>query len=276
MNLAQNQPPELPSSEKENIKKRIAISPRNTPKTSAIPADGERKLPIPAPSHPRQYRAIGLIKGQYQLSADQLTQGSLTTTEGTQIEAVLLGRIISLVKNHLDLNQDHLWVVYPRTNSKTNHLHVQIVGVWEPETLSKSENSEEQSTEDVENGYFSIRGEVVYYSEEKKVIVVKIKQFPKKEGERPKFFKIELKGVLPGKPLHHFWDLNVRLVGETLTVEEGTDLGALPVKKKPGFKKGGGRRKPGDKKVYKSRKPSPRNTKVIPPVKKPTIKKPSK
>ncbi|MGK7952088.1 MAG: hypothetical protein AB4368_25715 [Xenococcaceae cyanobacterium] len=276
MNLAQNQPPELPSSEKQNTKKKLAVSPQmgSSPKNSATQQpEQERKLPIPTPSHPRQYRAIGLIKGKYSYTTDRLTQGELTTTEGTKIEAVLLGRIISLVKNHLDLDKDHLWVVYPRTNVKTNHLHVQIVGVWEPETLSQAENVAEPSTQEVESGYFSIRGEVVYYSEEKQVVVVKIKQFPKKEGEKPKFFKIELKGILPGKPLHHFWDLKVRLVEETLTVEEGTDLGALPVKKKIGFKRGKG--KPGNKKSYKSRKPSPRNPKVIPPVKK-SIKKPSK
>ncbi|MDJ0689989.1 MAG: hypothetical protein QNJ41_15925 [Xenococcaceae cyanobacterium MO_188.B32] len=272
MNLAQNQSSELPSSPDKQNAKNPAMS-TQTKENSENSSNQERQLPIPAPSHPRQYRAIGLIQAKYKLTADQLTQGTLTTTDGTEIEAVLLGRIISLVKNHLDLEKNHLWVVYPRTKPKTTHLHVQIVGVWEPETLNKTENVVEQSTEEVEDGYFSIRGEVVYYSQEKEVIVVKIKQFPRKEGDKPKFFKLTLKGTLPDKPLHHFWDLKVRLVGETLTVEEGTDLGALPVKKKPGSKRGKGR--PGGKKPYKSRKPTPRNTKTIPPVKK-SIKKPSK
>lgn len=275
MNLAQNQSSELPSSpDKQNAKDSTMSTQTNISlENSETQSDRERQLPIPAPSHPRQYRAIGLIKAQYKVTADQLTQGTLTTTDGTEIEAVLLGRIISLVKNHLDLAQNHLWVVYPRTKPKSSHLHVQIVGVWEPETLNRTETVTEKSTEEVEDGYFSIRGEVVYYSHEKEIIVVKIKQFPRKEGDKPKFFKLTLKGTLPEKPLHHFWDLKVRLVGETLTVEEGTDLGALPVKKKPGFKRGKG--KFGGKKPYKSRKPSSRNTKTIPPVKK-SIKKPSK
>ena len=275
MNLAQNQSSELPSSpDKQNAKNSAMSTQTNSSlENSENSSNQERQLPIPAPSHPRQYRAIGLIQAKYKLTADQLTQGTLTTSDGTEIEAVLLGRIISLVKNHLDLANNHLWVVYPRTKPKTDHLHVQIVGVWEPETLNKTENIVEPSTEEVEDGYFSIRGEVVYYSQEKEIIVVKIKQFPRKEGDKPKFFKLTLKGTLPDKPLHHFWDLKVRLVGETLTVEEGTDLGALPVKKRPGFKRGKGR--PGGKKPYKSRKPSPRNTKTIPPIKK-SIKKPSK
>ena len=274
MNLARNQSSELPSSpDKQNVKNSAMSTQTNSSlENSETLSNQERQLPIPAPSHPRQYRAIGLIKAQYQLTAEQLTQGQLITTDGTEIEAVLLGRIISLVKNHLDLEQKHLWVVYPRTKPKTDNLHVQIVGVWEPETLNKTENVVEQSTEEVEDGYFSIRGEVVYYAQEKEIIVVKIKQFPRKEGDKPKFFKLTLKGTLPDKPLHHFWDLKVRLVGETLTVEEGTDLGALPVKKKPGFRRGKGR--PGGKKPYKSRKPSTRNAKTIPPIKK-TIKKPN-
>ncbi|MEL6442267.1 MAG: hypothetical protein AAFQ80_23850 [Cyanobacteria bacterium J06621_8] len=196
----------------------------------------ERKQPIPPPSHPRQYRAIGLIKAKYQKSAEQMTQGNLLTTDGAEIEAVLLGRIISLIKNHLDLSQEHLWVVYPRTKMQEERLHAQIVGVWEPETLSQDAATEEVSGKEAEHGYFSIRGEVIFYSVEEEVIIIKIKQFPKKEGEKPKFFKLKLKGVLGEKPLKRFWDLKVRLQGEDLIIEEGTDLG-FAQKRKPKFKK---------------------------------------
>lgn len=196
----------------------------------------ERKQPIPPPSHPRQYRAIGLVRAKYQQSAEQMTQGSLLTTDGAEIEAVLLGRIISLIKNHLDLEQEHLWVVYPRTKMQEDRLHAQIVGVWEPETLSQDESIEAASGEEADHGYFSIRGEVIFYSLEEKIIIVKIKQFPRKEGEKPKFFKLKLKGVLSEKPLKRFWDLKVRLQGEDLVIQEGTDLG-FAQKRKPKFKK---------------------------------------
>jgi hypothetical protein len=66
-----------------------------------------------------------------------LTQGTLVATDGTEVNAVLLGRIISLLKNYLDLEQEHLWVVYPRIGQKDESLHLQIVGVWEPDRLSK-------------------------------------------------------------------------------------------------------------------------------------------
>lgn len=196
-----------------------------------------RKQPIPPPSHPRQYRAIGLVRAKYQQSAEQMTQGALLTTDGAEIEAVLLGRIISLLKNHLDLEQEHLWVVYPRTKMQEDRLHAQIVGVWEPETLSQdADASETELSEEADHGYFSIRGEVIFYSLEEEVIVVKIKQFPRKEGEKPKFFKLKLKGVLGERPLKRFWDLKVRLQGEDLIIQEGTDLG-FAQKRKPKFKK---------------------------------------
>ncbi|MFM2310876.1 MAG: hypothetical protein RLZZ04_152 [Cyanobacteriota bacterium] len=208
-----------------------SVPPNNQPQPNP-----DRKQPIPPPSHPRQYRAIGLIKAKYQQSDDQMTQGTLLTTDGAEIEAVLLGRIISLLKNHLDLEQEHLWVVYPRTKMQEDRLHAQIVGVWEPETLNQDSDEPEISGKEAEHGYFSIRGEVIFYSTEEEVIIVKVKQFPRKEGDKPKFFKLKLKGVLGDKPLRRFWDLKVRLSGEDLIIEEGTDLG-FAQKRKPQFKK---------------------------------------
>lgn len=226
-----------------NLPQKKPLTLKSTSDPSAIDSSqasstDERTQPIPPPSHPRQYRAIGLVRGKYQITEEQITQGKLITSDGTEIEAVLLGRVISLVKKHLDLEQEHLWVVYPRTKVKSDCLHLQILGVWEPETLSKDEEETAAlSSEEIQENYFSIRGEVVFYDREKEVIVVKIKQFPRKEGDKPKSFKLKLKGVLEGKPLRHFWDLNVNLEGEALVIPpgEGTDLGFA--QKKPRFQK---------------------------------------
>ncbi|MGK7878444.1 MAG: hypothetical protein AB4426_35635 [Xenococcaceae cyanobacterium] len=252
---------------------RAEIHPPSTPvdSTEANPSS-QRQQPIPPPSNPKQYRAIGLIQGKYQLSEEELTRGSLLMSDGTAIDAVLLGRVISLVKNHLDLEQPHLWVVYPRTRQQDDQLHVQIVGVWEPETLSQAQppSAEEklsssasvtpspdsipQPTAKTQDGYFSVRGEVVYYSQEKETVIVKIKQSPRRESEKPKFFKLKLKGTLPDKPVRHFWDLEVQLQANNLVIQEATDIGLLPGKTKPQLKKGGkkypskrsGRRYPSD------------------------------
>ena len=232
-----------------------------------------RQHPIPPPSEPRQYRAVGLVRGRYTQSEEQFTRGTLIAADGTAIDAVLLGRVMSLVKNHLDLEQEHLWVVYPRTRQEDGNLHAQIMGVWEPETLKKppepssdEENQEAAEIEasgeastaslppsepDVEDGYFSIRGEVIYQSQdEEKYVIVKIKQAPRKNDDKMKFFKLKLKGDLATKAIGFFWDFHVKLKADSLMIEQANNIGALPIKKRkfppgskpPGGFKGGGKR----------------------------------
>ena len=222
-----------------------------------------RQQPIPPPSEPMQYRAIGLVRGRYQASSEQFTQGLLLTADGTELNAVLLGRIMSLVKNHLSLEQEHLWVVYPRTRQENDQLHVQIVGVWEPENLAKkspdrlekSEAPPKEETEqdessldtdkkatdnfipssEVADGGFSIRGEVVYQSYGDESLVVKIKQAPRKPADKPKYFKVKLKGKLDTKAVGKFWDFEVEREADTLAIGKAELIADLPKKR------GGGR-----------------------------------
>lgn len=194
-----------------------------------------RQQPIPPPSHPRQYRAIGLIYAQYTpLETHLITRGKLVTSEEITIDAVILGRVISIIKNHVDLNRSHLWVVYPRTRPENDHLHAQIVGIWEPQNLDKSELNVETNDEIRTNksGYFSIRGEVIYHSEETKKVIVKIRQSPKNQNEKPIFFKLELSGTLPEKGAGYFWDFQVKLEGTTLIIQTATNMGRLLPQKK--------------------------------------------
>lgn len=150
----------------------------------------------------------------------------------------------------MNLEEEHLWVVYPRTREKEQDLHTQIVGVWEPETLVKGKVDETKiaDTAHFEDGYFSIRGEVVYSSQEKEEVVVKLHQAPRKKDEdRPKSFKLKLKGVLTGKVLNHFWEFDVQRQSNDLVIQSGTAIAALPskFKKKNNFsQKRGGFKKP--------------------------------
>ncbi|BAS56983.1 MULTISPECIES: hypothetical protein [Leptolyngbya] len=198
-----------------------------------------RQQPIPAPSEPMQYRAIGLLRGRYTPSEEQFTRGEMKTADGTTIEAVLLGRVMSLVKNHLDLEQEHLWVVYPRTREKHEDLHVQIVGVWEPENLSKSEEESEAEetpnylpSSEVEDNYFSIRGEVIFHTPEEKSMVIKIQQAPRKKDDRAKAFKLKLRGELTGKSVGYFWEINAKREGADLVVMTAKSIGMIPPRKK--------------------------------------------
>ncbi|MDJ1168080.1 hypothetical protein PMG71_01410 [Roseofilum sp. BLCC_M154] len=183
--------------------------------------------PIPAPSEPLQYRAIGLIRGRY-YAGDHLTQGTLVASDGTEIDAVLLGRMMSLLKKHLDLDVEHLWVVYPRTREKEENLHMQIVGVWEPETLDSPQLADQSLHPLMGDNYFSIRGEVIFHSSETGVVKVKINQAPRKKGEKPRSFKLTLKGTLMGKALHHFWEFHVVREGSDLVIQEALCIAPVP------------------------------------------------
>ncbi len=253
---------------------------------SEPPSDPEadnRLGPIPAPSEPMQYRAIGLVRGRYIASADQFTQGILLTTDGTVIDAVLLGRIMSLVKNHLNLEQEHLWVAYPRTRQKDGNLHAQIVGVWEPETLAPAGAQAAESAETsapIVDGYFSVRGEVIFQSSEQEYLIVKIRQAARKPNEKPKFFKLKLKGTLQAKAVGHFWELDVLREANALVIQDGKDIGPLPGKKKP-MKKPFKPRRPGGGgggKPYRSsqppRKGPPGGSGATPPARKEPLAKP--
>ncbi|NES72004.1 MAG: hypothetical protein F6K24_45815, partial [Okeania sp. SIO2D1] len=220
-------------------------------------------------------------------STEQFTRGSLQTPDGSEIDAVLLGRVMSLLKNHLDLVEEHLWVVYPRTRQENDDLHIQIMGVWEPETLRKIKNTESkdeeedsvtssltisptaeddqteeipQTSEDIDNfqqttivtddetqtdsllslndGYFSIRGEVIYQSQEEEYIIVRVKQAPRKDEDTPRFFKLKLKGHLGDRPLNRFWDLHIQRQDTFLVIQYANDIGSLFVsnRRKPPFK----------------------------------------
>ncbi|GAX34903.1 hypothetical protein [Nodularia sp. NIES-3585] len=239
-----------------------AVQPRETTSNGKL---GHRLRPIPPPSEPMQYRAIGLVRGRYLASTEQFTQGTLLTKDGVELNAVLLGRIMSLVKNHLDLEKDHLWVVYPRTRQENDTLHLQIVGVWEPENLAPqpteedepdSESQELQKTDDdvtedkeksaselvssseLSDGSFSVRGEVVYQSFDAKSLVVKIKQAPRKSTDKPKYFKLKLRGVLTTKAVSKFWDFKAKREADVLVVEKAEAIADLPKKRKPPFKGG--------------------------------------
>lgn len=236
-------------------------------------AETFRCQPIAPPSEPMQYRAIGLVRGTYQpTEPDQLNRGTLYTEEGAAIDSVLLGRVTSLVKKHIDLETSHLWVVYPRTrrneDNEDQDLHLQIVGVWEPETLglpgepapkgeaeaepepeseatdtsaAKQAVPESQPPSDlpaVSDNYFSIRGEVVKYSPEEELISVKILQGVKRSPAASKSFKVNLKGTIEGRTVGYFWDFKAKRDNQLLIIEDASVVGIVPPKKR-GKNKGG-------------------------------------
>ena len=189
-----------------------------------------RQHPISPVTEPTQYRAIGVVRGVYvPTDAEQLTRGVIRTADGTELEAVVLGRLLTLMRRHLNLEEPHLWVVYPRSREEEG-LHLQMVGVWEPSTLAASEESEPPTVEPAStesdadalpegDDYFSVRGELIYTRPETGDLVVKVRVMPRPDGSRPVPFKLQLKGEGPLEHLRHFVALNLRRQGQLLQME---------------------------------------------------------
>ena len=193
-----------------------------------------RDHPITPVSEPMQYRAIGLVRGIYRPETpDHFTRGHLIDLKGIEIESVVLGRVITLIKRHVAIEEPHLWVVYPRCRNE-NKLHLQIAGIWEPSTLSLSEDKILDDKDHIDEGddYFSIRGELIYTKPETNDLIVKIRQQPRKVIKKPLPFKIRLKGHISLDNLHQFISLDVRRFGEELKVEEYELIGPAFVKGK--------------------------------------------
>jgi hypothetical protein len=233
-----------------------AKSGKNDPKPEEIGAssadldrlaeeDQERLQPIPPATEEMQYRAIGVIRGRFVSQEDNFSKGQLLASDGSVVDAVLLGKIISIVKKRLDMEKEYLWVVYPRTNDKTGDLHIQIAGVWAPVEMGKSDQPIDPGVED---GYFSVRGEVIGQSLEQNLVLVKvcrIEQKPdkskKKKADSKSFnkFKLKLSGLLPANAIGQFWDINVQRDNNVLNILDGQFIGQVPIKKP--FRKPSGR-----------------------------------
>ncbi|NEQ52096.1 MAG: hypothetical protein F6K11_18470 [Leptolyngbya sp. SIO3F4] len=221
--------------------------------TEEAPLPQPRLQPIAPPSEPMQYRAIGLLKGRYEPSEESFNRGNIVNHDGTTTCAVLLGRTTSLVKKHLDLEKEHLWVVYPRTIFQDDiGIAVQIVGVWEPETLGEEDDDVIEAPEDaIQPDYFSIRGEVVKFDERKQEITVSIVQ-KMRTGKQPKRpFKLVINGSIGVKTIGYFWDMHVHREGNQFVLNEGSYVAAVPPKKRSkkrfnggGNGNGGGKRRP--------------------------------
>ena len=79
------------------------------------------KNPIPKVTNQLQYRAIGIINGKFNPhETDQLNRGFLIDKKGEKIETVVLGKALSLLKKHIDLNKSYYWIVYPKNKNTEN------------------------------------------------------------------------------------------------------------------------------------------------------------
>ncbi len=181
------------------------------------------KNPIPKVTNKLQYRAIGIINGKYTPNEkNQLNRGYLIDSKGEKIETVVLGKALSLLKKHINLEKSYFWIVYPK-NKNTQNLHLQVAGIWDPYQLndfpndsSKTNFSKLLKELDLKDNYFSIRGELVFVNTQKKEIVIKICSALKLQNSKNKNFKLVIKGELSLELLNSFLSLDVLRDGNSL------------------------------------------------------------
>ena len=185
------------------------------------------KNPIPKVTNKLQYRAIGIVSGKFiPHESDQLNRGYLTDNKGVKIETVVLGKALALLKKHIDFKKSYFWIVYPK-NKNTQNLHLQVAGIWDPYQLNNlSSNSSNTSVSellnelDLDDNYFSVRGELVFVNTQKKEFVIKICSASKLKNLKNKNFKLVIKGELSLELLHSFLSLDLIRDGNSLKLLE--------------------------------------------------------
>ena len=181
------------------------------------------KNPIPKVTNKFQYRAIGIINGKFiPYDTKKLNRGFLTDNKGEKIETVVLGKALSLLRNHIDFKKNYFWIVYPK-NKNTQNLHLQVAGIWDPYQLndfpndsSKTNFSKLLEELDLKDNYFSIRGKLVFVNTQKKEIIIKLCSTSKLKNFKNKNFKLVLKGDLSLELLNSFVSLDVIRDGNSL------------------------------------------------------------
>ena len=181
------------------------------------------KNPIPKVTNQLQHRAIGIINGKFTpLSSEKLNRGFLIDNKDEKIETVVLGKALSLLKKHIDLKKSYYWIVYPK-NKNTQNLHLQVVGIWDPYKLNDFPNNSSKTNFsklleelELEDNYFSVRGELVFVNTQKKEIVIKIRSDSKLRNLKNKNFKLVIKGEISLELLHSFVSLDINRDGNSL------------------------------------------------------------
>ena len=181
------------------------------------------KNPIPKVTNQLQHRAIGIINGKFTPHySEQLNRGFLIDNKGEKIETVVLGKALSLSKKHIDFNKSYYWVVYPK-NKNTQNLHLQVAGIWDPYKLNDFPNNSSKTNFsklleelELEDNYFSVRGELVFVNTKKKEFVIKICSDSKLKNLKNKNFKLVIKGELSLQLLNCFVSLDINRDGNAL------------------------------------------------------------
>ena len=168
------------------------------------------KNPIPKVSDKKQQRAIGIVFGRYNpFEPESINKGVIQDINGLNLEAVVLGKALPLIKKFVNFQKKYYWIVYPR-NKNSDNFHLQIVGIWDPNNFEVNDDSYEETKHDLlrsldlKDNFFSIRGKLIFINIPDKELIIKISPSKLRNGSKRKAFKISVKGIIPMKYINSF------------------------------------------------------------------------
>ena len=182
------------------------------------------KSPIQKVTENLQNRAIGIIYGSYKPSnSESLNKGILKDQNNLPLDTVVLGKTLPLIKKYIDFNKKYFFIVYPR-NKNSDSLHLQIAGIWDPNSLNKEQKDHSQNPHeilknfDLKDNYFSIRGKLIFVKIPEKEVIIKITP-SKLLNNKNKSFKLILKAELPLNLINSFLSIDALREGNSLRME---------------------------------------------------------
>tara|TARA_Y100001968_G_scaffold117817_1_gene107289 strand:- start:197 stop:790 length:594 start_codon:yes stop_codon:yes gene_type:complete len=182
------------------------------------------KSPIQKVTENLQNRAIGIIYGSYKpLNTESLNKGILKDQNNLPLDAVVLGKTLPLIKKYIDFNKKYFFIVYPR-NKNSDSLHLQIAGIWDPNSLNKEQKDHSQNPHeilknfDLKDNYFSIRGKLIFVKIPEKEVIIKITP-SNFLNNKNKSFKVILKAELPLNLINSFLSIDALREGNALHMQ---------------------------------------------------------
>ena len=184
------------------------------------------KSPIPKVTNNKQFRAIGIVFGMYKPNDNNLlNKGFIEDSSGLNIDAVVLGKALPLIKKFINFENKYYWIVYPR-NKNSDNIHLQIAGIWDPNNFKNNDEYSFKKTHDLllsldlKDNLFSIRGKLIFINTQEKDLIIKICPSRQNKNKKNKSFKILVKGEISMKYINSFVSLEVIRKENTLFMEK--------------------------------------------------------
>ena len=183
------------------------------------------KSPISKVTNNKQFRAIGIVFGKYKPNDNNLlNKGFIEDSSGLNIDAVVLGKALPLIKKFINFENKYYWIVYPR-NKNSDNIHLQIAGIWDPNNFKNNDENIKKTHDlllslDLKDNLFSIRGKLIFINTQEKDLIIKICPSRQNKNKKNKSFKILVKGEISMKYINSFVSLEVIRKDNTLFMEK--------------------------------------------------------